>query len=56
MAEPDGHSPTHNLGVFMDLSFITADLLNNISWFDGIMYIILGLIVYAIIRWINKKI
>lgn len=40
----------------MDLSFITADLLNNISWFDGIMYIILGIIVYAIIRWINKKI
>ena len=39
----------------MDLSFITADLLNNIS-FDGIIYIILGLIVYAAIRYINKKI
>ena len=34
----------------MNLSFITADLLNNISWEDGI------LIVYAVIRYINKKI
>jgi hypothetical protein len=40
----------------MNLSFITADLLNEVSWFDGIMYIILGLIVYAVIRYINKKI
>ena len=40
----------------MDLSFITADLLNNIGWFDGIMYIILGLVVYSAIRYINKKI
>ena len=40
----------------MDLSFITADLLNEISWFDGIMYIILGLIIYAAVRYINKKI
>ena len=40
----------------MNLSFITADLLNNISWEDGIIYIILGLIVYAVIRYINKKI
>ena len=40
----------------MDLSFITADLLNNIGWFYGIMYIILGLVVYAAIRYINKKI
>lgn len=40
----------------MDLSFITADLLNNISWFDGIVYIILGLAVYAAVRWINTKI
>ena len=31
----------------MDLSFITADLLNDISWFDGIIYIVLGLIVYV---------
>ena len=40
----------------MNLSIITADLLNEISWFDGIMYIILGLVVYAVIRYINKKI
>lgn len=40
----------------MDLRFITADLLNNISWFDGIMYIILGLVIYALIKYINKKI
>ena len=40
----------------MNLSFITADLLNEVVWFDGIMYIILGLIVYAVIRYINKKI
>ena len=40
----------------MNLSFITEDLLNNISWEDGIIYIILGLIVYAVIRYINKKI
>ena len=40
----------------MDLRFITSDLLNDISWFDGIMYIILGLVVYALIRYINKKI
>ena len=35
---------------------ITADLLNEIPWFDGIIYIILGLVVYAAIRYINKKI
>ena len=40
----------------MDLSFITADLFNVISWFDGIIYIILGLIIYAAVRYINKKI
>jgi hypothetical protein len=40
----------------MDLSFITADLLNNISWWDGIIYILMALVVYALIRWINKKI
>ena len=40
----------------MDLRFITADLLNDIAWFDGIMYIILGLVVYTLVRYINKKI
>jgi hypothetical protein len=40
----------------MDLSFITADLLNEISWFDGSVYILLGLAVYVAVRYINKKI
>ena len=38
---------------------ITPELINtihNISWFDGIMYIILGLGVYALFRLIRKKI
>jgi len=39
-----------------DLSFITADLLNDISWIDGIIYILLGLVVYATIKYINKKV
>lgn len=39
----------------MDLSFITADLLNNISWFDGITYIVLGILTYACIRRISKS-
>ena len=28
---------------------------NSISWFDGILYIILGLGTYAAYRWIKKK-
>jgi len=40
----------------MDLTFITAELLNDISWIDGIIYICLGLSTYAIARYINKKI
>jgi len=38
---------------------ITSELINtvhNISWFDGILYIILGLCVYAAYRWIKNKI
>ena len=34
---------------------ITSDLLNNISWEDGIIYIILGLLVYAAKKYIDKK-
>ena len=37
---------------------ITPELINtahSISWFDGILYIILGLSVYAAYKWINKK-
>tara|TARA_Y100000389_G_C17442864_1_gene509753 strand:+ start:922 stop:1038 length:117 start_codon:yes stop_codon:yes gene_type:complete len=34
---------------------ITSDLLNNVSWEDGIIYIILGLLVYAVKKYIDKK-
>jgi hypothetical protein len=40
----------------MDLRFITAELLNDISWIDGIVYILMGLGIYAIIRYINTRI
>jgi hypothetical protein len=41
------------------MDWITADLvevLHNMSWSDGIAYIVLGLGVYAAVRWITKKI
>tara|TARA_B100000959_G_C14920241_1_gene599174 strand:+ start:447 stop:566 length:120 start_codon:yes stop_codon:yes gene_type:complete len=34
---------------------ITADLLNSISWEDGIIYIILGLLIYATKKYIDKR-
>ena len=37
---------------------ITPELINtahSISWFDGILYIILGLGTYAAYRWIKKE-
>ena len=37
---------------------ITPELIttiHNISWFDGILYIIHGLGTYAAYRWIKKK-
>jgi len=34
---------------------ITSDLLNSISWEDGIIYIILGLLVYTAKKYIDKK-
>ena len=37
---------------------ITPELIttiHNISWFDGILYNILALSVYAAYKWINKK-
>jgi hypothetical protein len=37
----------------MDLN-LDAQLLNDISWGDGISYIILGLAVYITVRIINK--
>ena len=30
------------------------ETLHNISWFDGISYILLGLGVYALYRWIRR--
>ena len=39
----------------MDLSFVTADFLNDISWFDGVAYIILGLLTYICYKYINSK-
>ena len=38
---------------------ITPELIttvHNISWFDGLLYIILGLGIYAAYRFIRKKI
>jgi hypothetical protein len=40
------------------MDWITADLvtvLHEMSWFDGISYIFLGLGAYATIKWINNK-
>ena len=37
---------------------ITSELINtihNISWFDGIFYIIIGLGTYAMYKWIKNK-
>ena len=34
---------------------ITAELLNEIPWFDGIIYIILGLLIYTAKKYIDKK-
>ena len=34
---------------------ITAELLNEIPWFDGIIYIILGLLIYAAKKYIDKR-
>ena len=40
------------------MDWITAELVetvHNISWFDGILYIVLGLCVYAVVKYINKR-
>ena len=40
------------------MDWITPELvttLHKMSWFDGIAYIILGLMVYACYRWIRNK-
>ena len=33
----------------------TLDWAHNLSWFDGICYILIGLGVYFCYKWINKK-
>ena len=38
-----------------ELSGDTADFLNEISWFDGIIYIIILMGLYVFYKWANKK-
>jgi preprotein translocase subunit SecG len=38
-----------------ELSGDTADFLNEISWFDGIIYIIILMGLYIFYKWANKK-
>ena len=38
-----------------ELSGDTADFLNEIPWFDGIIYIIMLMGLYVFYKWINKK-
>jgi len=40
------------------MDFLTPELfleLHHLSWFDGISYIIIGLLTYAVYRWIRSK-
>ncbi len=39
----------------IDLSSDTADFLNEVSWFDGIIYIMMGMLLYYFYRWVNHK-
>ena len=39
----------------VDLTGDTADFLNEIPWFDGIIYIILLMGLYVFYKWVNKK-
>ena len=38
-----------------ELSGDTADFLNEIPWFDGIIYIVLLMGLYVFYKWVNKK-
>jgi len=38
-----------------ELSGDTADFLNEIPWFDGIIYILMLMGIYVFYKWINKK-
>ena len=33
----------------------TADFLNEISWFDGIIYILMIMGLYVFYKWVNSK-
>jgi hypothetical protein len=37
-----------------ELSADTADFLNMISWFDGIVYILMLMGLYVFYKWVNK--
>ena len=39
----------------VELTGDTADFLNEIPWFDGIIYIILLMGLYVFYKWVNKK-
>ena len=38
-----------------ELSGDTADFLNEIPWFDGVIYIVMLMGLYVFYKWINKK-
>jgi hypothetical protein len=39
----------------IDLSSDTSDFLNEVPWFDGIIYIIMLMGLYYFYRWVNHK-
>ena len=39
----------------MELTEDTADFLNSISWFDGIIYILILMVLYVFKKWVDKK-
>ena len=38
-----------------ELSGDTADFLNEIPWFDGVIYIVMLMGLYVFYKWVNKK-
>jgi len=38
-----------------ELSGDTADFLNEIPWFDGIIYILMLMGLYVFYKWVNSK-
>ena len=39
----------------MEVNADTIEVLHEISWFDGIIYILLAMGVYVFYKWVNKK-